>query len=98
MASGKTHLRQVSGVSDQSVDDAIGRALAAARDTFGEPQWFDVATARGFIRNGRVTHYQVTLDLGYEPLARTQHDGGYFRSACTGDAGSRGRSTLDIRF
>jgi len=38
--------QQITGTSDISVDDAIGRALIVARQSFGEPEWFDVLTAR----------------------------------------------------
>lgn len=77
--------RQITGTSDISVDDAISRALSVARDGFGEPDWFDVVTARGFISNGQVTHYQVTLNLGYENARQSGgmcSDEYYFRRAC----------------
>jgi len=66
--------RQITATSDVSVDDAIARALSIAREGYKEPDWFGVLAARGFISNGRVTHYQVTLDLGYETSNPT-HDG-----------------------
>ena len=62
--------RTITGTSDVSVDDAIARTLTVARDGYGEPDWFDVVTARGFISNGQVTHYQVTLKLGYEAASK----------------------------
>ncbi len=65
MVSGSCTRRQITGTSDISVDDAIARALSVAAQNFREPDWFDVLTARGFVSNGQVTHYQVTLDLGY---------------------------------
>jgi flavin-binding protein dodecin len=83
----QTHTRQqITGTSDISVDDAIARTLSVARARFREPDWFDVVTARGFISNGRVTHYQVTLDLGFEDTGSVQDEmsGGeyYFKRAC----------------
>ncbi|HAW56296.1 MAG TPA: dodecin flavoprotein, partial [Hyphomonas sp.] len=49
MASAHPPLRRIVGLSPISVDDAIDRALVQARDLFGEPDWFEVSTARGFI-------------------------------------------------
>lgn len=92
--------RQITGTSDISVDDAIARALCVARDGFGEPDWFDVVTARGFISNGQVTHYQVTLNLGYE---KARHSDGmcsneyYFRRACGGGRSFSGQHTIEAR-
>jgi len=92
--------QQITGTSDISVDDAIGRALIVARQSFGEPEWFDVLTARGFISNGRVTHYQVTLDLGYpEPQEDPAHmSGHYFERAFTARRQADVRHTIEMRF
>lgn len=65
MASAPQSLRQITGTSTESVDDAIDRALVVARDQYGEPDWFEVVNTRGFINHGRVSHYQVSLELGY---------------------------------
>ena len=75
MASAGQTLRTIVGTSMESVDDAIERALVVARDEYGEPDWFEVSQTRGFISNGRVTHYQVSLELGYEtPQTRVEPD------------------------
>lgn len=97
MASASSTRRQITGTSDESVDDAIARALSVASESFGEPDWFDVTTARGFISHGRVTHYQVTLDLGYEMGAGANADD-YFRAACVRSMSSSSQRTVDIRF
>ena len=70
MASAHPPLRRIVGLSPISVDDAIDRALVQARDLFGEPDWFEVSTARGFISKGQVTHYEVSVELGYESKPR----------------------------
>ena len=74
MASQNYTTRQITGTSDVSVDDAIARALSVARQRFSEPDWFDVVTARGYLSNGNVSHYQVTLDLGYAKERGTLDD------------------------
>lgn len=90
---------QITGTSDISVDDAIGRALTVAQQSYGEPEWFDVVTARGFISNGRVTHYQVTLDLGYPALqGRAAASDYYFERACCTRRQADVHHTIEVRF
>lgn len=99
MASGFGSRRQITGTSDISVDDAIARALTVARETLREPDWFDVLTARGFISNGRVTHYQVTLDLGYESgQPDASGEDGYFQSALGVRRQADVQHTIELRF
>ena len=92
---------RITGTSTLSVDDAIGRALSIASERYGEPDWFDVVTARGFISNGRVTHYQVTLKLGYEashtPRTGTCSKDYYFQRACRNWTGGCAH-TIETRF
>lgn len=68
MARAMSPNRLIIGTSPISVDDAIDRALVLARDTYGEPDWFEVSNTRGFIKDGRVTHYQVSVEIGYDPV------------------------------
>ena len=89
---------QITGTSNISVDDAIARALTVARQSFGEPDWFDVGMARGFIHNGQVTHYQVTLDLGYEEAPGTSGEDQYFRMACPVRRQADVHHTIEVRF
>lgn len=81
MTSAQLPPRTIIGKSTKSVDDAIEHALVIARDEYGEPDWFDVSHARGFINNGRVTHYQVSLELGYEKSADPDESDQYLVSA-----------------
>jgi hypothetical protein len=102
MVSGSCTRRQITGTSDISVDDAIARALSVAAQSFREPDWFDVLTARGFISNGQVTHYQVTLDLGYSNAQPANDascsDDYYFRRACGGPRRLDAWHTIEARF
>ena len=98
MPAASSFSRQITGTSDLSVDDAISRTLAVARDGYGEPDWFDVVTARGFISNGRVTHYQVTLNLGYENTGKNRaEDDSYFQRACGGFRRAGNHHTIETR-
>tara|TARA_R110002051_G_scaffold77322_1_gene140774 strand:- start:3177 stop:3476 length:300 start_codon:yes stop_codon:yes gene_type:complete len=90
--------RTITGTSDVSVDDAIARTLTVARDGYGEPDWFDVVTARGFISNGQVTHYQVTLKLGYEAASKAADaEDFYFQRACGGRRPPGSHHTIEAR-
>ena len=53
------------GSSEQSVSQAIERAIARASETVRNLGWFEVAQVRGHIENGKVKHYQVTLKVGF---------------------------------
>ena len=53
------------GSSEQSVSQAIVRAIAKASGTVRNLGWFEVANVRGHIENGKVKHYQVTLKVGF---------------------------------
>ncbi|WP_371313577.1 dodecin family protein [Hyphomonas sp.] len=98
MSAASSFCRQITGTSDVSVDDAISRALSVARDGYGEPDWFDVVTARGFISKGHVTHYQVTLNLGFENTSKNRAtDDFYFHRACGGVRRPRNHHTIETR-
>jgi len=56
---------QIVGSSDKSVEDAIQRAVARASQTLRNLRWFEVVETRGHIEDGKVSHYQVTLKIGF---------------------------------
>ena len=53
------------GSSEQSVSQAIDRAVAKASESLRNIGWFEVTNVRGHVENGTVAHYQVTLKLGF---------------------------------
>jgi flavin-binding protein dodecin len=55
---------QLVGSSDQSIDDAIRRAISRASKTLRNLGWFEVAETRGSIEEGKLS-YQVTLKVGF---------------------------------
>ena len=61
---------QIVGSSEKSTDDAIHSAIARASKTLRDLRWFEVMETRGHIEDGKVTHYQVTLRVGFT-LAET---------------------------
>jgi flavin-binding protein dodecin len=53
------------GSSPNSFDDAVKNALARAAKTVRNMHWFEVAETRGYIEDGRIAHWQVTLKVGF---------------------------------
>jgi len=56
------------GVSDYTYEDAASGAIARASDTLQGLGWFKVKELRGFIHDGEVAEYQVSLQLGFRLL------------------------------
>lgn len=57
---------EVTGTSSQSSDDAIRDAIAKASETVRAPRWFEIADLRGNIVEGRVSHWQATIKIGFQ--------------------------------
>lgn len=55
----------ITGTSDTGSDDAVRIAVERAGKTVHNLRWFRVTDERGLIENGRVAHWQVTIELGF---------------------------------
>ena len=53
------------GSSAIGTDDAIKNAIAKASLTVKHMDWFEVVETRGHIVDGKVTHYQATIKVGF---------------------------------
>jgi dodecin len=53
------------GSSPVSFDDAVKNALARARKTVRNMRWFEVTETRGYLDDGNIAHWQVTLKVGF---------------------------------
>ena len=53
------------GVSDKSYAEASKNAVAKASKTLRNLDWFEVVNQRGFIKNGKVAEFQVTMKVGF---------------------------------
>ena len=59
-------ISEIVGTSPDSIDAAIRNALARARKTLRNLDWFEVTETRGHLDdNGDIAHFQVTLKLGF---------------------------------
>jgi flavin-binding protein dodecin len=56
---------EVIGSSPSGFEDAITNALARAEKTVRNMRWFEVTETRGYIENGKIGHWQVTLKIGF---------------------------------
>lgn len=56
---------ELTGSSTTSIQDAIEAAIARAAKTMRNMHWFNVTDTRGFIADGKVAYWQVTLKVGF---------------------------------
>jgi flavin-binding protein dodecin len=53
------------GSSPKGMEDAVKNALARAKKTVRNMRWFEVAETRGYLEEGNIAHWQVTLKVGF---------------------------------
>jgi len=56
---------ELTGSSPQSMQAAIENAIERASKTVRNMRWFEVTDTRGYIEEGRVAHWQVTVKVGF---------------------------------
>lgn len=56
---------EVVGSSPTSISDAINNAVSRASSTLRHLRWFEVVNTRGYIDDGKLSYYQVTLKIGF---------------------------------
>jgi dodecin len=56
---------ELTGSSTKSMQDAIENAVQRASKTLRGMQWFHVTDTRGHIEDGKVAHWQVTINVGF---------------------------------
>ena len=56
---------QLVGSSPTSIEDAIQSAVERASKKLKHLRWLEVLETRGHIENGKVDHWQVTLNVGF---------------------------------
>jgi flavin-binding protein dodecin len=58
-------ISELVGSSTVSVDDAIRGAVTRASRTLHNLDWFEVTNIRGHIEGNELSHFQVTLKVGF---------------------------------
>ncbi|OUR64075.1 hypothetical protein A9Q79_08380 [Methylophaga sp. 42_25_T18] len=56
---------ELTGSSAESSDQAIQNAIAKAAETVKNLHWFQVIDTRGYIEEGGVKYWQVTIKVGF---------------------------------
>lgn len=56
---------EITGSSTVSSDDAIRTAIKKASESIKHLNWFEVVETRGHIESGEISHWQVTLKIGF---------------------------------
>ena len=56
---------EIVGSSPKGMEDAVHNALSRASKTIRNMRWFEVTETRGYIDEGKVEHWQVTLKIGF---------------------------------
>ena len=57
-------LTEVVGTSKLGVDEAIRNGVRRLSKSVDHLDWFEVTQIRGYVRDGAVDHFQVTLKIG----------------------------------
>ena len=57
-------LTEVVGTSKLGIDEAIHNGVARVAKTVDHLDWFEVVQIRGYVRDGKVDHFQVTMKIG----------------------------------
>ncbi|MBT8490448.1 MAG: dodecin family protein [Deltaproteobacteria bacterium] len=57
-------LIEVVGSSKKNMEDAVQNALAKAAKNLDTIRWFQLVETRGYVENGKVAYWQVTLKIG----------------------------------
>jgi dodecin len=53
------------GSSSDSIEDAVQNAINRAGESLRNLRWFEVVETRGYIEEGKVAYYQVTVKIGF---------------------------------
>jgi dodecin len=56
---------ELTGTSPEGIDKAIKNAVERAAKTVHNMRWFEVTETRGHIDEGKVSHWQVTIKVGF---------------------------------
>lgn len=54
---------ELTGSSKTSIEDAVNTAIAKAAKTMHNINWFEVVETRGYVEDGKVAYWQVTIKL-----------------------------------
>jgi dodecin len=53
------------GSSKTSIEEAVQNAISKAAESLRNLRWFEVTETRGYIEQGKVAYWQVTVKIGF---------------------------------
>lgn len=56
---------ELTGTSPNGIEEAVNNAIQRAGKSLRNLRWFQVVDTRGHIESGRITHWQVTVKVGF---------------------------------
>ena len=56
---------EIVGTSGSSIEDAVQAGITRAAQSIRKIGWFEVLETRGYVVEGRIERYQVTMKLGF---------------------------------
>jgi flavin-binding protein dodecin len=56
---------ELTGSSPTGIEEAVTNAIAKASKTIHKLRWFEVTNIRGAVENDAVTHWQITMKVGF---------------------------------
>lgn len=59
-------IKRLVGSSTEGSDAAIENAVSKVGEHSDKLRWFEVVETRGHIAEGKIAHWQVTVDVGYQ--------------------------------
>lgn len=65
MTSRTYRLTEIVGTSPEGIDEAIRNGVNRAAKTIRHIDWFEVEQVRGYVRDGQVDHFQVSMKIGF---------------------------------
>jgi flavin-binding protein dodecin len=53
------------GSSPKGIEEAVKNALSRAKKTVRNMRWFEITETRGYLEEGKIANWQVTLKVGF---------------------------------
>jgi len=56
---------ELTGSSTKDIESAVHNAVSKAGHTVRNMRWFEVTDTRGHLEDNKITHWQVTVKIGF---------------------------------
>jgi flavin-binding protein dodecin len=66
MADATYKVSEIVGTSPESIQQAVRNGIERASRTIRHLDWFEVTDIRGYVNDGSVAHFQVTMKVGFK--------------------------------